>query len=153
MVKHPLLSGAIAFGIQLLSNSAILSPPVVAQNIPIVIEPDGGECELNSLHVNQLRRQAANNGNLIFIIARLGDGELSKDLNRRRLHNVRVIFKSDNLVVAEGERIKGPGCIEIYIDCKLALVSKIKRGRDICLTCCDPEKSLYPWYRPKRASE
>lgn len=72
----------------------------------------------------------------IFIIARLGTGESSRTLSRRRLYapmhyliETRGISK-DKIVPAEGERVKGPGRVEIYVGGKLFALFKMKRHRD-----------------------
>lgn len=62
---------------------------------------------------------------LIIVIARLGTGETRPNLNRRRLHNVRVFWteflektakrKPETIVLGEAERIKGHGHLEFYV--------------------------------------
>jgi hypothetical protein len=115
----------------------------------VVVEADGGECETNSLHLNQLRRQLLDEEHLVIVIARLGDGESSKTLLKRRLHNARTLLNSDSVIVAEGEHVQGQGRVEFYVDGKPYLLSLVKKGKDICVTCCDPVDNLYPWYKPR----
>jgi hypothetical protein len=85
----------------------------------------------------------------LFIVARLGTGEVLRDLNRRRLYNVRTYFKEGwpnvdpkRFVFAEGDRVEGEGRIEFYVGSHLMQISLVKRGKDICVDCCD-----YPDFR------
>ncbi len=123
--------------------------PVLAQDKPTeptVVQGDANACEINAAMfdylANILRDNAAER---LFVVARLGTGEASRDFNRRRLHNVRTYYKQaqvwnifdDRFVYAEGDQVKGEGRIEFYLGSKLMLTSLVKRGRDICVTCCD----------------
>jgi hypothetical protein len=79
---------------------------------------------------------AAKQDELFFIIARLGTGESYRDLIRRRLfapkdYLMKTRGVSENrIIVAEGERVKGLGHVEIYIGSKLFILFKMKRHRD-----------------------
>jgi hypothetical protein len=62
--------------------------------------------DIISAAVEQIKR-----GGVLVVVARLGDGEGSRELNRRRLYNVREYLKergglaADKIVAAEGERV------------------------------------------------
>lgn len=130
-------------------NSLSLGELSQQSSVVITIEANGGECELNSLHLNQLRHQIAEGKHSVIVIAHLGDGEHSRMLNGRRLHNARTLLSFKNVITAEGERVKGNGRVRFYVNGNLHLESLIKRGKDLCVTCCDPEKDFYPWYKPQ----
>src|SRR5262249_54392719 len=104
--------------------------------------------------------QAAGDEGLIIIIARLGDGEYNRELNRRRLHNTRVYLtefdwhrKPETVVTAEGDRVQGYGRVELYVRGKLYRVLPVKRNRDLLVGSCEPnderpvsaEHNLYPY--------
>ena len=111
-------------------------------------------CERNLLYqdvvVNAALEQTNKNGILIVII-RLGDGEISRELIRRRLYNVRQYFKergsrlkSENVIVAEGERTKGYGRVEYYLDGGLYERLLFPKNGFICHSCCGLDHNYYP---------
>ena len=116
-----------------------------------------GTCETHSARLDVIRNEVvASTGKdaVVIAIARLGDGETSRDLNRRRLYNLRVHWNDyklppGTLVTAEGERVKGLGRIELYVYGKLFDMLVPKPGKDLCVDCCEPDKRLYP-YRNRR---
>jgi hypothetical protein len=75
----------------------------------------------------------------IIIIARLGNGESSHNLARLRLREVTEYlnrtFSGERIVVAEGERVRGPGQLEFYVAGKLHSIFRIKRNRDLVKGC------------------
>ncbi len=122
-----------------------------------------GNCESN-VSTLSLAHQAANEGRLLFAIARLGDGEYKRELNRRRLHNLRVFLTEfgwqrdpKSLITAEGEQFKGHGRVELYVDGRLFDVIAIERNSDLLVGSCEPdhirplkaERDLYP-YRDRK---
>ncbi len=96
--------------------------PTEAQSnssVPVQVEPY--PCEYNISTLSAAHHTAGDDG-LVIVIARLGDGEYTKDLNRRRLHNVRVYLtefdwhrRPETVITAEGEPVKGYGRIELYV--------------------------------------
>jgi hypothetical protein len=72
----------------------------------------------------------------IFIIPRLGTGESSRSLSRRRLYAPRHYLMGtrgipeNRIIIAEGERVKGLGHVEVYLGGKLFALFKMKRHRD-----------------------
>jgi hypothetical protein len=86
---------------------------------------------------------------ILIAVARLGEGEKSHELSRRRLYNVRAYLKDhgippERIVVAEGEAIKGFGRIEFYLSGKLVETALLKQDRDFCIICCDIYGPYYP---------
>lgn len=88
-------------------------------------------------------------GELILVIARLGDGETSSALSWRRLINVRTFWtvfltkgygrrSPEGIILAEGERVKGPGRLEFYVGGKRADVMLLAPNADATLDACYP---------------
>jgi hypothetical protein len=82
-------------------------------------------------------------GETLIIIVRLGDGENSRTLIRRRLTRVREFFLKggfektpEHLVVAEGEKVKGYGRLEYYLSGRLFERLLISKNGNICDSCC-----------------
>lgn len=120
-------------------------------------------CEENIALLSASHQSTGEDG-LVIAIARLGDGEHRRELNRRRLHNVRVYLTEfdwqrapETVITAEGERVKGFGRVELYVGGKLVAVLGIKRNGDLMVGSCEPddirpvkaERSLYP-YRDRK---
>jgi hypothetical protein len=113
-------------------------------------------CEIHSRILDMTRNEAlwgSSKNSAVIAIARLGDGEISRQLNRRRLYNLMVHWKDyqlpeGKLVAAEGERVSGFGRVELYVAGKLFDTLVVKRGKDLCVDCCEPDERLYP-YRQK----
>ena len=81
--------------------------------------------------VRNLIKAEADEKSVLILIARLGNGEKSRTINRRRLYNVREGLKitlriEKPIVIAEGERINGFGRVEVYLGGKFigALVAR-----------------------------
>jgi hypothetical protein len=73
---------------------------------------------------------------LIVAIARLGKGESSSILNRRRLHTMRNYLETTRaipkhrIITAVGEPVRGVGRIEVYLCDKLFRVFTLERNRN-----------------------
>lgn len=154
-------------GFTLLVWLALAAYPAVAQDkseqpssrtFEMVKEPTNCEFHIATLGAAHHR---AGNGGLIVFIARLGDGESRTNLNRRRLHNARTHLTDyswqrdpKTIVIAEGERVRGYGRIEIYVGGKLFDTLMVARNMDFLVGACsyegeDPcadgrEGDLYP---------
>ncbi len=87
---------------------------------------------------------------LIIVIAHLGDGETRPNLNWRRLYNVHTYWaeyltaegarrKPETIVLAGGEKVKGYGRLEFYVDGKLIAVLKVRRNADLLVGTCYPD--------------
>ncbi|MEJ7575953.1 MAG: hypothetical protein WKF74_02990 [Pyrinomonadaceae bacterium] len=118
-------------------------------------------CESDIAILDTVSRQAGEDG-LIIVIARLGDGESNRELNHRRLYNVRTYLTEwdgrrnpKTVITAEGERINGYGRIELYVGGKLFYVLLVRRNADLIVGSCTyeinspneqkRENNLYPW--------
>ncbi len=92
----------------------------------------------------------------IILIARLGDGEKSRVYNRRRLHNISTYLNyireipKKRIVTAEGEQVRGPGRVEVYVRGELMIVFGVGRNQDLAGGDCEQTRSSI--YYPKRRS-
>jgi hypothetical protein len=117
-------------------------------------------CEHNIARLD-IAHDKAGNG-LIILIARLGDGEFNQEFNRRRLHSARkylsayAVRAEEMIITAEGERVRGYGRVEIYVEGKLFDILAVRRNADLSVGSCEPQelddprqrelrKKLYPW--------
>lgn len=116
----------------------------VAQNAesPATYVTIGNTCESNIARLDRIHSEAGDDG-LVIAIARIGDGEQSRRLNQRRLHNVRLYLERvrgrapKTLITAESERARGRGRVEIYVGGKLVDVLGVARGEDLYAGSCD----------------
>ncbi len=117
---------------------------------PFVVKSDAGACESNAASLDNLVSGLRSSDERLFVVARLGAGERSRDLIRRRLYNVRAYFEwswpeldAKRFVFSEGDRVAGEGRVEFYVGSRLLLISLVERGRDICVACCDSPDLRY----------
>ena len=123
-----------------------------SQRGPMVVEGSSA-CEDNIANLEGYVAVAQESKERIFVIARLGRGESSRRLTRRRLHNAQRFLsvvrglKSERLVFAEGEPSNGKGRVEFYLGGELVLVSVVERGGDLCVCCCEHARCgrYYGW--------
>ena len=110
-------------------------------------------CETNAVrlaHIRDMMEQHPDQGSLLILIARLGNGE-RRELNSRRLYNVRLKLitelaaPKERIVVAEGEPVKGFGRVEFYLVGELAGAMLVDKGKDVCVGCCDADERFYPY--------
>lgn len=125
------------------------------------IEATPSNCEEN-ISILGAATQAVEKDGLLIVIARLGDREKNRELNRRRLHNVRTYLSEyvharapETILAAEGERVNGYGRIELYVGGKLFHVLTIPRNGDLIVGSCyyeidipadkERQRNLYPY--------
>ena len=109
-------------------------------------------CESNLARMEQvafLTFEQTENGGVLIVIARLGYGEKSREINQRRLYNAREKLKergvsAEKILVAEGEPIEGFGRVEFYLSGKLVGGLLAERNQDLCVECCGDYKLYYP---------
>jgi len=105
-----------------------------------------GNCETNSAHLDDVRNDVlrrADKNEVVVAVARLGDKEMSRTHNRRRLRAVRDYLvkygvPAESVVTAEGERVKGYGRVELYVKGKLRTVLSANPNKALCVDCCEP---------------
>lgn len=136
---------------------------------PSHIESTPSNCEEN-ISILGAATQAVTKDDLLIVLARLGDGERNKELNQRRLHNVRTYLSEyvnarapETIIIAEGERVRGHGRIELYVGGKLFHVLRIPRNGDLLVGSCyyeidipadkERQKNLYPWRDRKQQQQ
>ncbi len=115
----------------------------------------GNTCESNIARLDNIDHQAGKEG-LLIAIARLGDGEHSRTLNRRRLHNIRLYLReirqraTKTIILAEGEEVHGRGRVEVYVGGKLVDVLGVGRGEDLYAGSCDGTSDLDKYFYDSR---
>jgi len=148
---------------KLLVNIALLitvASTVAAQQNATVSQSNErpGNCNSNSAQLDRVRNEVwsgIEKGEVVIAIARLGKGEISRELNRRRLYSVqayltkRAALPKKNIVVGEGERAEGYGRVELYVGGKLLNVLLAERNKLLCVECCGIDESYY-LYRADR---
>lgn len=118
-------------------------------------------CEGNLIYLERAAKRTLvelGEGKILIVIARSGKNESKKNLNTRRLHNVRVSLV-DNLkipaqyiVFAKGEPTNEFGQIEFYLSGRMIGGLRIPHNKDICADCCDIDNRYYP-YKINRKSK
>lgn len=113
-------------------------------------------CESNISWLDHVHSEAGSDG-LVIAIARLGDGEQSRRLNQRRLHNVRLYLEKvrgrapKTIVTAESDQVRGRGRVEFYVGGKLKGALSVGRGEDLYSGSCDGTGELdYLFYDSRR---
>jgi hypothetical protein len=116
-------------------------------------------CEGNSARLDVVRNksQAAGQSKVTIVVARLGTGEQSRELNRRRLYTIgsyliAMGLPPQRLVTTEGESVRGFGRIEIYVGGELVEVLSVKQCKDLPVGICDNDLEDRRRYQlPRRA--
>jgi hypothetical protein len=111
-------------------NLAYLSAQSKPPTVPAMEYP----CASNSSLLDQLNLEARESGATVMIISRLGNGERSRKLAMRRLRVAReyVYLEDTRVVLKEGVRVRGAGCLEFYLDDRLFFVSEMLKGYEFC---------------------
>lgn len=137
---------------------ALFAPSLMAQGqserANVFLNPDAPQnCEQNIVSMEVLATmtlEQIKDGGVLVAVARLGDGEKSREFNRRRLYNVREFLKdrasiqTERIVVAEGEQVRGLGRVEFYLGGKMVGRLLLARNKDLCLICCEEYGPYYP---------
>jgi len=116
---------------------------------PEIIPANATRCQRNTINIANLKEVARIKNEKIFVISHLGSGEMSRELNRRRLRDIGAEFDQISpmdrkiLILAEGERVKGQPRVEVYLGSELYFVSYIPRNGDFCSLCCDRRREFY----------
>jgi len=109
------------------------APPMPSPTTPV-------DCESLSAYVETAAVMAHEHGedSYLIAIARLGDGERSRALNLSRISAMRAFLGRGRLksVVAEGERVRGYGRVELYVGGKLLFVLPIGRDKQLDFLSC-----------------
>lgn len=117
--KVILAAAALLLSASAAAQKQTLEP--VAGGIGVAAEPLNCETTFQLMEdVRKLVNAEADEQAVLILIARLGSGERSRTLNRRRLDNVRkglqvTLSITKPIVTAEGERAHGFGRVEVYL--------------------------------------
>jgi len=110
------------------------------KGLPYYSPKDPVECEVANLYLDDARIRALEiPGSYLIVIARLGSGEISRQLNLSRLTAVDTYLKRNpvtRFVTAEGARTEGLGRLEFYVDGKRLYVLPIKKNGRLDLFSC-----------------
>jgi hypothetical protein len=109
-------------------------------------------CESNAALLDNVKAKFSieKNESVIILIGRIGRNEESLELNRRRLFNVkhyldsRLGLEASRIITAQGERTKGYGRVEIYVNGALLETLVAATRKDLCVTCCGSYEDFYP---------
>ena len=101
-------------------------------------------CEYNVTLLDNAHHLAGDD-TIIIAVAHLGTGERNRELNRRRLHNVRAYLTTfawkrprATVITAEGEPVNGVGRVNIYVRGGLWASMGVRRNEDLILGICEP---------------
>lgn len=124
-----------------------------SQQLPLVVESANKNGDAVGDALTAVRAEAARVEKPIILIARLGENEVRRDLNRVRLRRICYGINLDfgrgckNFVTAEGERVNGQGSVEIYVDGKLMAIIRAEHNRYLCVSCCNGCITVPAWDR------
>ena len=130
---------------------AAQGPPLQSVNLADFANRKPELCESRTAAMDGMTQKTPPN-EAIIVMARLGAGETKRNLNWRRLENVRAYWtqaipcearrKSETIILAEGERVVGYGRLEFFVGGKLVWVMKIPHNSDIDFgDCVAPDDS------------
>jgi len=111
-----------------------------AETAPYHSPKEPMNCEMAGLFIDDaiIRAKSISDSSLI-IIARLGEGEHPRQLNRARLKEVQTYLEYHpdlSVVVAEGDRAKGYGRLEFYVGGRLLYTLPIQKNARLRLFNC-----------------
>lgn len=121
IITIPILAAATLLRLPLYAAAQKQTLKPIEGGIGVAERPLNCEMTLQLMEdVRDLIKAEADEKSILILIARLGNGERSRTLNRRRLYNVREGFQVTlgivkPIVIAEGERVNGYGRVEVYI--------------------------------------
>jgi len=138
-----ILAAYIAFGAQ-----GAAAQDVLNELTEIDISPATARgCQRNTINIANLSASLATTKERVFVVARLGTGESSRQLNHRRLNDVKTQFGqnkgTEKVILTEGERVKGQGRLEFYLGSEIVFISLFARNGDFCAACCDRKERFY----------
>ncbi len=124
--------------VSVVSYAKAQNPNLVPRSLPITVDADSHETWTTEI---SYLSQSIGADEPVILIARLGNREASGSLSRRRLQVARMYLhvgrgrepqlREENIVTAEGERVRGAGRIEAYVRGKLFMVCVFKRNRNL----------------------
>ena len=140
----------------MLTPARLLMPTLLVLLLFVSVSPAGrpasqeipqtrvDHCEYN-VHLLDNAHHLAGDDTIIIAVAHLGTGERNRELNRRRLHNVRAYLTTfawkrprATVITAEGEPVNGVGRVNIYVRGGLWASMGVRRNEDLILGICEP---------------
>ncbi len=124
------------FGYSYAQNPEPGKPIVIGGTLGI----DEHNCDTTKADFDLIAHTAGEEATII-VIARLGRGELSREVVRRRLRNLQEFIyftrgiPKERIITAEGDRVQGLGQVEVFIKGKLFMVFRLKRNKDFLTNC------------------
>jgi hypothetical protein len=106
-------------------------------------------CEENEARLDRILMQIKEQEDpesVLIIIARLGDGEKSLEISRRRLHNAKEYLlirpatpsiPRNKIITATGDGTSGLGRVEFYFGGKLIEELLVGKNKNLCVDCCE----------------
>ena len=133
-----LIAIALSLGfLSIVPCTAAQNPHLRPRPLPVTVDADNSEewkTEISYLS------QSIGPDEPVILIARLGNRETSRRLSRQRLEVARFALhvsrglepelKEENIVTAEGERVRGAGRIEAYVRGRLFMVFLFGRNKN-----------------------
>jgi hypothetical protein len=107
-------------------------PRVIGDNVGV----DGSHCEDAKAEWDLIAAIANERNSNVIIIGHLGSGERSRRINRLRLSQIRSYlflvraYGPERVIVAEGERVRGLGLVEVYINGNPFIIYRMRRNKD-----------------------
>jgi hypothetical protein len=103
-----------------------------------LIKDDGSGCEIFAVYLLELKERLAQKDERIFVIAQLGNGETTDQINRARLNQIKAWFeglglKTEKLILASGERVQGQGRIKMYVGNQFYLLGIAPKNAVLCV--------------------
>jgi hypothetical protein len=113
-----------------------VTPSLVAQGEKVSKRIKPNTCEEAMLFLDMAAIEAGKDKDgYIILIARLGDGERSRAISRRRLEMAKDYLINlrgwNRIVLASGERVKGRGSLELFVNGKLLYVLLYPKNQNI----------------------
>jgi hypothetical protein len=131
-------------------------PPLQPVNVADFVNHKPQLCESRTAAMDGITQKTPPNKQLI-VIARLGAGETKRNLNWRRLENVRAYWtqaiapearrRPETIILAEGERVRGLGRLEFYVAGNLVWVINVPRNADLDFGDCVAPDDTYIRHR------
>ncbi len=132
-MKRPAL---ILIVIAFLSVSAVAQEPTGPRIVGQKLGVDGRYCETAKADWDLIAQVANERNSNVIIISHLGTGERSRRINRLRLSQIRNhlllvrAYAPERVIIAEGDRVRGLGVVEVYLNGKPFIIYRMRRNQD-----------------------
>ena len=134
-----LLSKIVVIGVTLSALGLPIETNGQQRKEPMIIGGDvgvdGSYCETAKADFDMIAAVARERDSNVIIITRLGQGEYSRSIGLHRLSEMRSYlmltrgYEAYEVVTGEGERVRGLGLVEVYIEGKPFIIYRMKRNK------------------------